>query len=529
VASKPFSWLVTIAFVALIGLPLGLMATLGVVQESTEKRQLAPFPSLGTDGYTQHFEAWFNDHFRLRAPLVTGFNRIKVLGLKVSTRKGVDIGQNGWLYYGADAMSAALGEVSLPDAHMAGWQAYLEGMRDWLAERGVAYLFVITPNKQEIHPEYLSARSQFVGPSVREQMADYLNAHSNVPFIDLTPVLLQAKGDDELFLRTDSHWNQLGAYYGYRAIMERLQNWFPSLTAAPLTDFSVSHKSQGGGDLAQLFNLRQDFSDRLVTLTPHHASCAKPQPLTLPGNAPWATARKPQASTCATASPINLVMLRDSFANDLIPLLSEHFRRASYLTQANAQHPLTHSLPALKSAAASIRPRLVIDQLAARKLIMPAPFFTELHTATLRRHYRQSPLAKQWLTPNSRVLASGPIRIESTTDGTKIDVGGPGAQITVDGVEMAKNRWPVLRIDLYAPAATTLTVAYRGTEQTDFIAARSIQAQLSAGQNTLHLPLPQSGAMGGLRLIFGPTPGRYSLSFLEARSLDRDFATLPGN
>jgi len=521
---------VTIGFVTLITLPLALMAITGVVQESAEKRQLAPFPSLGEADFSQHFDDWFSDHFGLRDTLVASYSRIKVFGMGVSTRKGVSVGKDDWLYYGANAMYATLGTIILPEAHMVAWRDYLEGVHDWLAERGVAYLFIITPSKQAIYPEHLPKGQTPVGPSTRQQMVDYLKTHSNLPFVDVTPRLLQKKSDGLLFLKSDSHWNALGAYYGYQAIMEKLSVPFPALAPRPLSDFTVTRHTVKGGDLSQLFNLSSAYTDTRVDLEPNTPRCATKKPFQLPGKAPWATHRQSTLTTCPSAPPISLLMLRDSFSNDMMPLLSEHFRRAIYLKQANAQHPLAHSPILLDAILREGRPALVLDQMSARKMLLNPPIVTNLHEASLRRYYREAPINKRWLAPNtpaSQVSVSGPIQIEARANGLHIEVKGPGAKMTVGGVSIAQDQWPVVRIDLKASAATTLTLAYRGAYETAFPPSQSIQVAVAAGTNSLHLPLPQTGPISGLRLSFGAAPDTYTLRLLEARGVRRNFAILP--
>ncbi|MBI5137190.1 MAG: hypothetical protein HZA24_07615 [Nitrospirae bacterium] len=518
--------LVVAFFLALTVLPLVL--TGGAELSEAEKRRLAPFPTL-SDGlavFPKGFEAWFNDHFGLRAPLVAAYNRVKVLALGVSTRPGVAIGDDGWLYYGGNAMTAYRGGITLPDAHLEQWRAYLEGMRDWLAERGVRYLFVVTPAKQEVYPEHLPARFAPVGPSVREQFMAALAARSDVPVVDLTPALLAAKGDGDLFMRTDSHWNGRGAYVGYAAVMERLSGWFPELAPLPLERFAVAREPAAGGDLAQLFNLNAAYADTRVTVTPADPSCARPEHFQIPLEADWATRRAPFRTRCGGAPPLRLVMLRDSFANDMIPLLAGHFQAAVYDSQANAQHPLEHSFPLLNWLAADVRPAVVIDQLAARKLTMPAPFVPELRMATLRRRYREAPLGRRWLSPGG---ADAPIRISgpvTLAPHGALRVGGPGAALLLPGLDLPADAWPVLRVALAAPAETVLSVAWRRPGGAGFEPA--VQARLAAGPNDVFLPLPVRGPVAELRLSPGTAPGDYALRLIEGRGVAENFAALPG-
>ena len=48
-----------------------------------------------------------------------------------------------------------LAAQSVPAANHAAWRTAIEGRRDWLAERGVRYVFGLAPNKPSIYPEML--------------------------------------------------------------------------------------------------------------------------------------------------------------------------------------------------------------------------------------------------------------------------------------------------------------------------------------------------------------------------------------
>jgi hypothetical protein len=219
-------------------------------------------------------------------------------------------------------------------------------------------------------------------------------------------------------------------------------------------------------------------------------------------------------------------MLRDSFSNDMIPLLSGHFRDAAYASQANVQHPLTHSFPLLGWLAADVRPHVVIDQMATRKLVMPLPFVPELRMATLRRRYREAPLGRRWLDPEGSgtpVHITGPVTL---VERATLRVRGPGAALLLPGMDLPVTAWPVLRVALTAPAETLLSVAWRRPGQTGFEPA--VRVRLAAGPNDVHLPLPGSGPVAELRLSPGDAPGDYALRLIEGRAVGENFTALPG-
>ena len=98
----------TVLFLMVLFLP-ALMA--GVSHEEAhgrleEKRQLAKMPGLpegieATIAFPRQFEAYFNDHFKLREILIRSHNRLKIKLLKKSPQRDVLLGRNGWFFFAA--------------------------------------------------------------------------------------------------------------------------------------------------------------------------------------------------------------------------------------------------------------------------------------------------------------------------------------------------------------------------------------------------------------------------------------------
>ena len=99
-------------------------------------------------------------------------------------------------------------------------------VHDCLNEKDIDFLFVIPANKSSIYPEYLPA---WVTRTQNESYKScFLDAAEEMGvsemILDLTPVLYKQKetDGDDLFIKFDTHWSKLGAYYGYSAIMDEL-------------------------------------------------------------------------------------------------------------------------------------------------------------------------------------------------------------------------------------------------------------------------------------------------------------------
>ena len=71
-------------------------------------------------------------------------------------------------------------------------------------------------------------------------LAKRLKDDPDIYFIDLREVLL-AHRDEEIFFQTDSHWTQLGGYYGYLEMMNYVHKDFPDAPVADIFKYNIVH------------------------------------------------------------------------------------------------------------------------------------------------------------------------------------------------------------------------------------------------------------------------------------------------
>jgi hypothetical protein len=221
--------------------------------EGRELQQLPRLPTSwkGLASYPKKFEAFFDDQFPLRLPLVklSAWVRYRVFG--VSPNAAVMIGQDGWFFDGVgrervqgdvvrmrNHYADHQGLIRYKQAELERWERVLEERRVVLAERGTHYVFGFAPSKRMVYPEYLPAALAPLKRETRlEQLGRYLQAHSKVAIVDLTSALLAAKKSTRplLFYKTDGHWNYYGAFVAYRALVEGANRAFAD-QLGPLLD-----------------------------------------------------------------------------------------------------------------------------------------------------------------------------------------------------------------------------------------------------------------------------------------------------
>ena len=103
-------------------------------------------------------EAYFNDHFGFRKRLIRWY-RLWRLDLFRDQKgfRSVIAGKDGWYYFNENQMVEHYrGTLQFTPEQLQDWQKYLESYREWLAQRGIKFLFVVAPDKESIYPENLA-------------------------------------------------------------------------------------------------------------------------------------------------------------------------------------------------------------------------------------------------------------------------------------------------------------------------------------------------------------------------------------
>ncbi len=333
-----------VIFFALLWLPLADNALhLDRSRPSDENRSLSPAPRLelteqALKEFPRSFEAFYDDRFGFRNFLVRQFHTVNFGWLGIADPEKVVKGNAGWLYLGRKALiDESRGLSPLQEKEVQAWAAKIDAIRQWQEARGGAFLFVLVPDKQRVFPEFLPDWYAASESRRKEQLLEAL-APLGTPVLDLTETLREAKktGGDPVWLKTDTHWNGVGAWHGYRAIIERLSPSLPPLKPMEESDLVRSHEPGLGaeawrstGDLAGLLGVRDLAPESWLGLLPAAPRARSTQDFPAPTrkvggvNVPYATEIEDPSLPTA-------LVIGGSFRWALVPLLSEHFRRILY-------------------------------------------------------------------------------------------------------------------------------------------------------------------------------------------------------
>jgi hypothetical protein len=337
-----------------------------------ENRPPAAYPAFrrglkGTREFLGGFEAWFADHFGWRRQLVRWEQRLKWTLFRDSRIANVLVGKEGWLFFSdGRTVDDISGMRPFSEADLDEWLTLLTGRRDWLRQRGIRYLFVIPPDKQSIYPEYLPAWliARARSPRRIDQLLAHVRAHSDVPILDLREAVRDARKLGLVYLRTDTHWNDLGGFAASRRIVSEVSSLGVPVTPPDSDAFLEIKLNEAGGDLARMLGQEKYLSERdRPSLTPR-------PPLGLPAMLPdpklvfktWIPGTEPIVSNNPAATG-KIVLFRDSFAVALSKFLGLSFGRAVYVWQQNWDRRIIEME----------KPDIVVDEMLERFVISRDP------------------------------------------------------------------------------------------------------------------------------------------------------------
>lgn len=288
--------------------------------ETTENKAMAEAPALLTEdgslnkSFFSDFEDYFNEHIALRNFLVFADARVQTTVFQESNVSGVISGTNGWLYY-SSTLDNYLGQNLMSNRELFNLAHNFSVIQEYLDERNIPFVLTIAPNKNTLYGEnmpYYKSRIINSEHSAR-LLKPYLSQHG-IQYLDLFELF--ETQEETLYLLRDSHWNNKGACLVYNAVMSSLE--LPHKTYSDTEPNIV--KTENGDLNKMLYSFYGELEENYDYALPQNYTYANDADSVEDG---WIITDNPSGSG-------KLLMFRDSFANTLIPFISNEFEAVYY-------------------------------------------------------------------------------------------------------------------------------------------------------------------------------------------------------
>lgn len=291
-----------------------------------ENRKLAQCPDFFVSSflkgdYTADFETYMSDQMLFKDTFVSvKVDTLKAMGHRLVN--GVFFGKDGYLIQQYEKPGAQLSEN-------------IGHIKAFAHSTELPITFLLAPNASEIYPEKLPALTACYS---QKEVISGVEAElsGSLCLVDATDILLAHKSED-LFFKTDHHWNMKGAYYGYQALMESL-----GLSAKPLAEYgqtegshafygSLYSKAPSGSQVSDTLTLYKNPQGEYLVNYVQEADTASDvfalenleikdkYTVFLDGNHPYITIDS------NAENKENVLVLKDSYAHALLPFLADSF------------------------------------------------------------------------------------------------------------------------------------------------------------------------------------------------------------
>ncbi len=162
-----------------------------------------------------------------------------------------------------------------------------------------------------------------------KQLASLFDASESVIMPYLADIMSENKELGKLYYQTDTHWSELGAFFGYYTLMSEIEKDFSCVKPHSLDDFTVNICESCGGDLAGYLDIGDVLYESVPYLEKNFESHINER-LCDTDTIGRAECTEPFTTTVSDASLPTAYIMRDSYSSQLYPLLSEHFSSAVY-------------------------------------------------------------------------------------------------------------------------------------------------------------------------------------------------------
>jgi alginate O-acetyltransferase complex protein AlgJ len=298
------------------------------------------------------FDNYYKYNFAFRKMLSKQYISLKSNLVKVSSLPDKVInGKDGWYFLGNsynNVYAASLGVHRYNEKGINAITGDIIEMKRFCDSLGIKFYCFPAPNSHTVYKEFLPVKANNVPREFDMVKARLVQAGVNV--IDAREALIAGKKDNQIYYKTDSHWNQLGAFIGADVILKTMQKDFSKIVLPNKNDYTIKSVVSRQMDLTMMLG---SFVDETV----YEFQEKGESPITIK----YDTIDRYQVAYMKNPTKsYKGFMYRDSYGVTLIPFLHHTFGDMTYFWTSSFN----------KRAIIDGKPDFVLYEIVERNLLM---------------------------------------------------------------------------------------------------------------------------------------------------------------
>ncbi|MBV5300649.1 MAG: polysaccharide pyruvyl transferase family protein [Methylococcales bacterium] len=306
------------------------------------------------------------------SPLKINFPKVNIRSQETRMDLAL-VGKDGWLFLCNDSNNAIgqyTGEVKISTTILENYKSHYQAIQAFYRSKNICYLLTIVPGKESLYSEFLPntvVASRDL--SVKDKFIATINTELDTNILDLYPLLITNKSLGQLCYKNDSHWNYLGAMIASKHIINKLHEKFPNIPIFDEKKFTLINADEGQCDLNEKIRLNYvggQFIENDELMENNLAVCAVG--VQYDNNAieilehPYKMLSKTRPTRLfkhnKTSKLPRAIIVRDSYADWMIPFLTEYFSECLFIWARNVDNAVVESF----------KPDIIIEQVVDRFL-----------------------------------------------------------------------------------------------------------------------------------------------------------------
>lgn len=282
-------------------------------------------------GYKNNFNEYYKDNFVFKPILFRPFNFIKLRIFKVNPLpEKVVNGNDGWMFLGdsySDVIMESKGFLTFSKQELDVIEENLMTQKKWLDSLNIKYYVSVAPNKLNIYGDYLPVMKS-ENPTKLEQLKEKLS-ETAVKFVDLSELYDIHNSPYLYFFKTNTHWNDMGAFYGYKALITEIQGDFPMITPLNFEDLSVSDYLSYQEDLTKMLDI--NVEEKNITLKVKENTAKQVENILIVPKTIYLSSSDYEMRFKSSANNLKILVFRDSFGTALMQFFAENFGESLFI------------------------------------------------------------------------------------------------------------------------------------------------------------------------------------------------------